>query len=476
MTDSTRPRMRWYTLLWVLFFSLLTPLGVLMATTALAEHELRAVVVSLAATLLALGLILMLVALSRRGVLEGRNPALVLKGGLALLALFALSLVIPSEAELPRKDIRRFTTGTQVYDASTQPGNEIFTRIEKNHANPDKDVMTFSIFDVCVGKVSHRVSRDGEVAPNRVEVLNPEVLTQKLKADAKALGADVVGITELDPRFVFQKDNEGNAVQLKHRYAIVLGKGLDYKLSHPTAPLPWQNLYSSIPEEVAAVLSGKQVQTATQIPEEVLNEYRETLEFFSDGGRTAVELASLIRGYGYPARAHFGRWSEVQVVPLAIMAGLGELGKNGMLVNPTMGPRGSFPIVTTDLPLIPDKQVDLGIQEFCRSCAKCADACPPLAIPQGDPAMVNGLLRWQVDGPKCFSYIKTNPKCMACVGACPYNKKDYLVHRWAVSAIARKSRVMNWLMLRLDNLLGYGERSIRVGQEARKSLPVVEAR
>ncbi|MBI1752802.1 MAG: 4Fe-4S ferredoxin [Acidobacteria bacterium] len=462
--------MRWYTLLWVLLLSLFIPLGILLATTALAEHEFRAVAVSLGATLLIIGLILLLLALSRRGALESLYARRGLKAGLAVTALFTASLVIPSEASLPRKDIRRFTTGTQAYDASTQPGNEIFTQIEKKQASSDKDVMTFSIFDVCVGKVSHRVSRDGEVSPNRVEVINPGILTQKLKADAKALGADVVGITELDPRFVFQKDNEGNPVRLKHRYAIVLGKGLDYKLSHPTAPLPWQSLYSSIPEEVAAVLSGRQVQTATQIPEETLNEYRETLEFFSDGGRTAVELASLIRSYGYPARAHFGRWSEVQVVPLAIMAGLGELGKNGMLVNPAFGPRGSFPIVTTDLPLIPDRQVDLGIQEFCRACAKCADACPPRAVPQGDPALVNGLLRWQVDGTKCFSYIKTNPKCMACVGACPYNKKDYFVHRLAVTAIARKSRVMNWLMLRLDNLLGYGARSVRVGQEARKTL------
>jgi len=380
----------------------------------------------------------------------------------AAAALLAASSVARSDYALPGKDVRTLASGEQRYDATTQPGNELFQRIDDSVADADPRLLTFSIYDVCVGRIAHRVKRDGPVNPVRVTVTDPATLTAKIKDDSIGLGAEVVGVTELDRRFVFEKDNDGRPVSLPHTVAIVIGVGLDYKLSNPTAPLPWQQYYSAIPEDVAAVLSGRAVRTATTIPESTLNEYRDTLEFFADGGRIAVQIAEQIRSLGYPARAHFGRWSEVQVLPLAVMAGLGEVAKNGMLVSPAFGPRGSFPVVTTTLPLVPDRQRDLGIQEFCRVCSKCARACPVQAVPSGQPVPRGGLLRWPVDGDKCFSYIKDNPKCMACIGSCPFNKPDYPLHRAANWLIARKSIVANKLLVALDDLLGYGRASLAI--------------
>jgi ferredoxin len=149
---------------------------------------------------------------------------------------------------------------------------------------------------------------------------------------------------------------------------------------------------------------------------------------------------------------------------VAVEAGLGEVGKNGVLINKKFGPRGSFPIVTTDLPLIPDEQLDLGIQEFCKRCNKCARACPVQAIPAGDPISSGGLLKWPVDGQKCWGFIKANPKCMACIGACPYNKKDLFAHRLATWLIARKSIVADVLLVKLDDLLGYGQSALAFRQ------------
>jgi len=450
---GTPNRWRWYEAGSAVLILGIAALAFLMVVAALEEHEARACAISACVAVLAFLALPAGISLKRCGRLENQAIRISLMSGNVLAALLIASLLIRSDYSLSRKDIRQNLTGEVNYDATTQPGNEVLQKLEKA---VNEDVLTFSIYDVCVGKVSHRVLRDGPVSPERVKVTNRALLTEKIKADARQLGADVVGITELDPRFVFTKDNDGNPVQLKHKYAIVIGKGLDYRLANPVAPCPWEKQFSAIPEELAAVLSGKNVQSTHAIPPADIEEMRQTLEFFQDGGRIAVELAGEIRSFGYPARAHFGRWSEVQVIPVAVEAGLGEVGKNGVLISPKFGPRGSFPIVTTDLPLIPDNQADPGIQEFCRTCNKCARACPVRAIPTGAPVVVNGLSKWPVDGNKCWTFIKSNPKCMACMGACPFNKKDLAIHRLAGWFIARKSVVANWLLVRLDDALGYG--------------------
>ncbi len=451
-------------------------LALLLAVAALEEHESRACSISAFVTAVAFFALSAGIILKRRGRLENRTVRRALISCNLLGALFISSLLIRSDYSLDKKDIRQNLTGKVEYDATTQPGNEVLLKLEKA---VNEDVLTFSIYDVCVGKVSHRVLRDGPVSSERVEVTNRALLTEKIKADARELGAQVVGITELDPRFVFMKDNNGNPVQLKHRYAIVIGKGLDYRLANPVAPSPWEKQYSAIPEELAALLSGKKVESTHAMSPADVEDMRQTLEFFQDGGKIAVELAGEIRSFGYPARAHFGRWSEVQVIPVAVEAGLGEVGKNGVLISPKFGPRGSFPIVTTDLPLIADNQVDLGIQEFCRTCNKCARACPVLAIPTGAPVVANGLSKWPVDGDKCWTFIKGNPKCMACMAACPFNKKDLAIHRLAGWLIARKSVVANWLLVRLDDALGYGATALAYKRESESSAsasqPSVEA-
>jgi reductive dehalogenase len=279
-----------------------------------------------------------------------------------------------------------------------------------------------------------------------------------------------VGITELKPQYVFSHDVEGNSITIKHKYAIVIGIGMNYRLASPSAPLPWEDYYSALPEDIAAELSGLMVRSSTKVSRKVVDEVREAMEFFSEGGLTAVQLAKSIRGLGYPARAHLhNRAGEVQIIPLAIDAGLGEMGKNGMLITREFGPRGSFCVVTTDLPLVPDKPVDIGMKEFCMICNKCARSCPVQAIPYGEPKVVNGVVKWPLDGEKCFTFLTSNPKCMACIGSCPYNKQDYFVHRAATYMISRKSVITNYIMVKLDDLLGYGAESMAYAEKMASS-------
>ena len=57
------------------------------------------------------------------------------------------------------------------------------------------------------------------------------------------------------------------------------------------------------------------------------------------------------RGDIPPTRAHSLGRAEVNPVPLAINAGLGELARYGMLINEEYGSRLHLYVVTTDLPL-----------------------------------------------------------------------------------------------------------------------------
>jgi len=73
---------------------------------------------------------------------------------------------------------------------------------------------------------------------------------------------------------------------------------------------------------------------------------------------------------GYPASANHVLHYDGLMVPLAVDAGLGELGRLGYLITKEFGPRVRLGAVTTNLPLIADKPINFGVQDFCNICKK----------------------------------------------------------------------------------------------------------
>ena len=118
------------------------------------------------------------------------------------------------------------------------------------------------------------------------------------------------------------------------------------------------------------------------------------------------------------------------VIPLAIKAGLGEYGRNQMVITEEFGPRVRFSKIFTDLPLVHDRPKRFGVSEFCAICRRCADACPVSALPLGPPtdagpnqSSIRGVKKWTADGEKCFGYwTKLKSDCAICLRVCPYNK------------------------------------------------------
>ena len=89
----------------------------------------------------------------------------------------------------------------------------------------------------------------------------------------------------------------------------------------------------------------------------------------------------MIRSLGYPARAHIDANYRVVCPLVARDAGLGEIGRMGLLMTPGPGPRVRLAVVTTDVPLVSDERLrDDSMIDFCTRCKKCAEVCQPDAI------------------------------------------------------------------------------------------------
>lgn len=163
----------------------------------------------------------------------------------------------------------------------------------------------------------------------------------------------------------------------------------------------------------------------------------ELLWVYSVMANAAVVMAQTIAQLGYQARAHTVANYHLLQVPVALDAGMGEMGRMGYIIHPIFGSNFRLITVTTDLPLAYDKPVDFGLQDFCDRCKLCAENCPPGAIPMGSKEVATdnlhsygGIKKWYIDPVACLEYWGTNgTDCGICHTSCPWSKKDNWVHQ-----------------------------------------------
>jgi epoxyqueuosine reductase QueG len=135
---------------------------------------------------------------------------------------------------------------------------------------------------------------------------------------------------------------------------------------------------------------------------------------------------------------------------------MGELGRHGLMLTRELGSALKLACVTTDLPLVYDPPIDIGVDEFCKDCKICAEVCPSAAIPFGDKKVVRGVRKWAINSQACFRIWKeTGTDCGVCVAACPWTKPRTRLHRLAAGLATRKMGA-GWWMSRAEKLL-YGK-------------------
>jgi hypothetical protein len=113
--------------------------------------------------------------------------------------------------------------------------------------------------------------------------------------------------------------------------------------------------------------------------------------------------------------------------------------------------------VTTDLPLVCDQPVDIGVEDFCSFCKKCANCCPSNSIPDGHQQEVNGSMRWKLKAETCFGYwAKAGTDCNLCMRVCPWSHPRTFPHRVVISLVVRNKWARRLFSL-MDDLF-YGEK------------------
>jgi reductive dehalogenase len=178
---------------------------------------------------------------------------------------------------------------------------------------------------------------------------------------------------------------------------------------------------------------------------------------YAEGAFIATQVAAYIANMGYSATANHLRYYDAVLVPLAVDAGLGEMGRLGYIMTKKLGPRVRLGAVTTDLPLTTDKPVDIGVEDFCRICKKCATCCPSNSIPMDEPTEVNGTLRWKLNAGTCFDYWgKVGTGCNICMRVCPWSHASTLPHQLIREIVAR-NKISRKVFFFLDDIF-YGKK------------------
>ena len=147
----------------------------------------------------------------------------------------------------------------------------------------------------------------------------------------------------------------------------------------------------------------------------------EVMDCYRRVSRIAIELSEKIRSMGWGARAYGNPNStDLLHIPLAIAAGLGELGKHGSMISKEYGSNFRLAAVITELPMTVDQPVDIGVDDLCITCRRCEIDCPPGAI-AAEKQVVRGQTKWYVDFDKCVPYFVKTFGCAICIEVCPWS-------------------------------------------------------
>ncbi|MBP7217027.1 MAG: hypothetical protein KBA46_07075 [Candidatus Omnitrophica bacterium] len=225
--------------------------------------------------------------------------------------------------------------------------------------------------------------------------MTKEVHYSDLKAFCLNLGIEAFGVADISS--IRRKLMFGEGTLAKVDKAISLGVGLS----------------SAVLEDIE------------QAPTRLYFHHYKTANMFLD--QCAFKVSSFLQQKGFRAipipasvivdwQNQKGHCSHKEI---ALLAGLGWIGRNNLLVHPVFGSRLRLATILTDIPVDTDKPQSAD----CAECFACVAACPAAAI-KPNPQ--------EFDHLRCFEQLKAFQKqrlvdqyiCGVCVNACRGPKKD----------------------------------------------------
>lgn len=225
---------------------------------------------------------------------------------------------------------------------------------------------------------------------------NPRVLSRHLKSLGYFLGADIMGIGKVPDSSYYSHDREGNPVDLEFKYAIVFAVRKSDRSIRSSNGWDW-------------IMDPASLQAYERV------------------GFQSECLASYLRRLGYTAEAQNTYHYSVLLPHILLEAGIGEVCRMGIVLNPFIGTNFKAACVLTNLDLELDGPINFGLQKYCESCKICAQQCPTSAITKGKKTLYNGYYTWKLDLNACQNFCFENKEgniCGRCTKVCPWHRPN----------------------------------------------------
>ena len=204
---------------------------------------------------------------------------------------------------------------------------------------------------------------------------------------ARTLGVDGVGYTVVDSQYIFK----GQKILYENAFVLLMEMAADK--------------ISLAPSRAA---------------------YGEIMSTYKGLCVAANQLSDFLKEKGYRAQAGPALGGDVSYPMLAQKAGLGVLGKHGLLITPEFGPSLRIAAVYTDIENLPASggNEHLWIKDFCNLCNRCVQKCPVGAIYK-NTKIFDDQTEQHIDYKKCAVPFSNQYGCTICIKECLFFKEGY---------------------------------------------------
>ncbi|MBD3212858.1 MAG: hypothetical protein GF311_09640 [Candidatus Lokiarchaeota archaeon] len=200
--------------------------------------------------------------------------------------------------------------------------------------------------------------------------------------EARGLGVDLIGYTPVNEDYIFK------GYKIFGKNAIVLGQ-----------EMKWEKIKTAPSFECGS----------------------EAFRVYKELGDKVLELTNYLKKRGYKSEAHHPFGGKMLYPYHAVAAGLGAVGRNGLVVTPEFGPRQRWGIITTDADISEVSQERLmKMESLCTKCGACLKNCKGGAILEEPIEKVEGSgIITRIDRSKCIESQVNNTICSNCLKSCP---------------------------------------------------------
>ena len=158
----------------------------------------------------------------------------------------------------------------------------------------------------------------------------PQEFWDEVMIQAKELGIDLIGFASIDEDFIFENDHIGG-IDVLYENAIVLGMEMDYEA----------------------------IETAPEPPAGI-----ESLNIYAELGEATNKLTAFIRSKGYHAIGCHPLGGPILYPAMAVKAGLGRIGRQGLLITKKFGPRQRLSVISVNISPLPEVGKWIGVLRF----------------------------------------------------------------------------------------------------------------